>query len=99
MRGADILYNSNASGIFTRVQIEAMACGCQIISSNSKYTPFNFKTYDIKDIAKTTIDCWNSIKDNPEQARKEARKTALKYFSMKNKVKNEYIPLYLKVIK
>jgi len=99
MRGADILYNSNASGIFSRVQIEAMACGCQIISSNSKYTPFNFKTYDIKDIAKTTIDCWNSIKDNPEQARKEARKTALKYFSMKNKVKNEYIPLYLKVIK
>ena len=99
MRGADILYNSNASGIFSRVQIEAMACGCQVISCNSKFTPYNFKTYDIKDIAKTTIDCWNSIKDNPEQARKNSRKMALKHFSMKDKVKNEYIPLYNKVIK
>ena len=60
---------------------------------------YSIKTYDIKDIAKTTIDCWNSIKDNPEQARKDSRKIALKHFSMKDKVKNEYIPLYNKVIK
>lgn len=99
MRSADILYNSNASGIFSRVEIEALACSCQIVSSNSKYTPFNFKAYDIKDIAKSVIECWKYIEKNPEQAKTNARKVALKYFSMEKKVKDEYIPLYLKVIK
>jgi len=98
MRSADILYNSNASGIFSRVQIEALSCGCQVISSNSKFTPFNFKTYDIKDIAKSAIECWKHIEKNPAKARNDARKVALKYFSMEQKVKKEYIPLYNKIL-
>ena len=98
MRSADILYNSNASGIFSRVQIEALACGCHVISSNSKFTPFNFKTYDIKDIAKSAIECWRFIEKNKEQARIDARKVALKHFNMEKKVKKEYIPLYNKVL-
>ena len=98
MRGADILYNSNASGIFSRVQIEAMACGCQIVSSNNKHTPFNFKTYDIKDIARATVDCWKYIEKNKNQARKNVRKVALDNFNMKDKVEKEYIPLYNKVL-
>ena len=99
MRGADILYNSNASGIFSRVQIEASACGCQIISSNSKYTPFNFKTYDIKDIARAAIDCWKHIEKDPVKAREEARQVAVENFNMEDKVKNQYIPLYLQILK
>lgn len=98
MRSADILYNSNASGIFSRVEIEALACGCQIISSNSKYTNFNFKAYDIKDIAKSAIECWRYIEKSPVQARKNARKVALKYFSMEKKVSKEYVPLYNRLL-
>ena len=39
------------------------------------------------------------IEKNPEQARKNARKVALKHFSMEKKVIEEYIPLYNKVLK
>lgn len=97
-RGADILYNGNFSGIPSRVEMEAMACGCQVISSNGDFSKFHFKAYDIKSIAKAFCDCWEYIKKDPKKARQEARRYALKHFSMEKKVKNEYISLYHRVL-
>lgn len=41
MRGADILVNGNMSGIPSRVELEAMACGCQIISYAGDFTKYH----------------------------------------------------------
>lgn len=99
MRGADILYNGNMSGISSRVEMEAMACGCQIISYAGKFTQWHPEIYNIKDIANKVIDCWEYIQQNPTEAKKEMRKYALENFSMKQKVQDEYIPLYHKILK
>ncbi|HED05275.1 MAG TPA: glycosyltransferase family 1 protein [Ignavibacteria bacterium] len=98
MRGADILYNSNTSGIPSRVEIEAMACGCQIISSGGDFTKWIHRGSDIKDIAKNIIDCWEYIKQDVQASKKEARAYALEHFNMETKVVEQYLPLYNRVI-
>jgi len=98
MRGADILFNGNMSGIPSRVEMEAMACGCQIISYNGGFTRFHPKPFDIKSIAKEVVKCWDYIKNNKDQVRQEARNFALKYFNMEKQVKKSYLPLYKKIL-
>ena len=98
MRGADILFNSNMSGIPSRVELEGMACGCQVVGYSDSFTKWKANPYDIKDIAKKIIDCWNYIKENPK-SRQEARNWVLKNANMEKQVKNKYIPLYKKVIR
>src|ERR1035437_7456805 len=39
MRGADILVNGNMTGIPSRVELEAMACGCQVVGYGD-FTPW-----------------------------------------------------------
>lgn len=98
MRGANILYNSNVSGIPSRVEMEAMACGCQVISSGGEFTKWIHRGSDIKDIAKNIIDCWEYIKQDVQASKKEARAYAMEHFNMETKVKEQYIPLYNRVI-
>lgn len=98
MRGADILYNGNMSGISSRVEMEAMACGCQVISYAGKFTKWHPEIYNLKDIANKVIDCWEYIQKDPVNAKKEARQYAIDNFSMEQKVKEEYIPLYNQVL-
>ena len=98
LRGADILFNGNISGIFSRVEMEAQACGCEVIGWDNKYTNWMPKTHNIEDVANCVIDCWNSIKDRREEARKERYDFAFKNFNVEEQVKEKFIPLYNQVL-
>jgi glycosyltransferase involved in cell wall biosynthesis len=97
MRGADILFNSNISGIYSRTELEAMACGCQVVGYGD-FTKWQAKPFDIKSIAEQIINCWNEIKNNKEQSRLNARQYVLDNHNMEKQVKEKYIPLYNKVL-
>ena len=99
MRDADILFNSNMNGVFSRVEMEAMACGCNIVGFNDLYGCYCAKAFDNIGIANQIINCWLERKFNIKQARINARKIAINNFSMRTKVEKEYIPLYEKVLK
>jgi len=96
-RGADILFNSNIAGIPSRVELEAMACGCQVVGYGD-FTKWTAKPFDIKSIAEQIIKCWESIKDRKEEARQEARQYVLDNHNMEKQVKEKYIPLYNKIL-
>ena len=99
MRGADILFNANMSGIPSRVEMEAMSTGLQVVSYNGDFSKWHPKPFDIKDIAAKVVECWSDIKDRKEESREEASQYAKENFNMKLKVQDEYIPLYNKVLK
>lgn len=98
-KGADILINGNMSGIPSRVELEAMACGCQVISFSDSFTKWCAKPFDIKDMAKQITNCWEYIQKDKAKARLEARQWVLDNASMEKKVTEEYIPLYNKILK
>jgi len=98
LRGADILWNGNVSGIFSRVEMEASACGCEVVGWDNKYTKWMPKTHNIEDVASCVIDCWNEIKGRREDARKERYDFAYKNFNIEEQVKEKFIPLYNKVL-
>jgi glycosyltransferase involved in cell wall biosynthesis len=98
MRGADILVNGNMSGIPSRTELEAMACGCQVVSYADYFTKYKCSPFDIKDMAKQIIRCWNDIKDNRKKARLEARQWVFENANMEKQVVNKFIPLYKKVL-
>lgn len=98
LRGADILWNGNVSGIFSRVEMEAMACGCEVIGWDDKYTKWKPKTHNIEDVANCVIDCWDEIKDNREEARKKVHQIAVDNFSVERNVEEKFIPLYNKIL-
>jgi len=97
LRGADILVNGNMSGVPSRVELEAMACGCQVISYAGDFTKYHPKPFDVKDIAAKIIECWNDIKDCRESARKEARQWVVENANMEKQVEKKFIPLYEKI--
>lgn len=98
MRGADILVNGNISGVPSRVELEAMACGCQVISYAGDFTKHHPKPFDIKDIAQKIVDCWTEIKGDLPAARLRARSWVLENANMEKAVVEKYIPLYKKVL-
>jgi glycosyltransferase involved in cell wall biosynthesis len=98
LRGADILWNGNISGIFSRVEMEAKACGCEVIGWDDKYTQWTPKSHNIKDIADCVVNCWNEIKDNREEFREKAFKLANENFNMETNVRDKFIPLYNKTL-
>jgi len=98
LRGADILWNGNVSGIFSRVEMEAMACGCEVIGWNNKYTQWMPKSHNLEDIADCVVNCWNKIKDNREEFRQKAFDIANNNFNMEINVRDKFIPLYNKIL-
>jgi glycosyltransferase involved in cell wall biosynthesis len=99
MRGADIVINGNMSGIPSRTELEAMACGCQVVSYGGEFTKFIAKPFDIKSIAEKIVECWEYIKQDPQKARQEARQWVVENANMEKQVKEKYIPLYEKVLR
>jgi glycosyltransferase involved in cell wall biosynthesis len=97
-RGADIVINGNMSGIPSRTELEAKACGCSIISYGGNFTKWIAKPFDIKSIAEQVVNCWEERKNNP-LARQQEREWVLENASMEKQVKEKYIPLYKKVLK
>ena len=97
-RGADILVNGNMSGIPSRVSLEAMSCGCQVVGYSDSFTKWKC-SFDIYDMADKIIECWKSIKNRKAEARLEARQYILDNHSMEKAVVEQYIPMYRKVLK
>jgi glycosyltransferase involved in cell wall biosynthesis len=98
LRGADILFNGNVSGIFSRVEMEAVACGCSVIGWDDKYTQWKPKTHNIDDIAECVIQCWNDRKENIEECRKRNYQIAVNNFNMEKQVIEKYISMYDKIL-
>lgn len=92
LRGADISFNSNYSGIFSRDSMEAMACGCSVIAYTSEHTPYACHR-DINSISETVRKAWDDLKSKPEKQIEKNRQYAVDNFGWKNIVK-KYIKLY-----
>jgi glycosyltransferase involved in cell wall biosynthesis len=97
MRGADILINTNMSGIPSRVELEAMSCGCQVISYGGNFTKWVCKPYDIDDMADKIIECWEYIQKDSAAAREESRQWVFEHANIEKQV-DQYIELYTKIL-
>ena len=94
IRGADIGFNSNYSGIMSRVQMEMMAMGVPVVSYNGDYTKYHAKIFDLNSIAEQIELCWNDL--NSTDLSNECIEYAHKNFDRAFHVK-QYIKLYEKL--
>ena len=92
LRGADISFNSNYSGIFSRDSMEAMACGCSIIAYTPEHTKYSCYR-DTESIVSAIKTAWEDLKSNPERQIEYNRQYALDNFSWYRNIK-KYIDLY-----
>ena len=93
MRGVDIGFNNNISGIFSRVSMELMAMGIPIISYGGPHTEYIAKIWDLDSIAEQIERCWNDIQKDPVGMKKKMKNYATKNFNRGTAVKH-YIKLY-----
>lgn len=96
MRGADVMFNSNFSGILSRVGMEAMALGVPVVSYNGDYTDYHAKPFDLDSIAEQVERCWNDLNNPKKKLREKTRSYAKKHFDRGVNVK-KYIKLYEKL--
>ena len=96
IKGADILFNSNYSGIMARVGMEAMAMGVPVVSYNGDYTKYHAKIFDLNSIAEQIELCWNDL--NSSDLKAETIEYANKHFSREVYAK-DYLALYEKLLK
>lgn len=98
MRGADIGFNNNISGILSRVSMEMMAMGVPIVSYGGDqngilYTKFIAKIYDLDSIAQKVVQCWRELSKPKSTLRKETIQFAKEHFSRAKEIK-KYTKLY-----
>jgi glycosyltransferase involved in cell wall biosynthesis len=96
MRGADIGFNSNYSGIASRVHMEMMAMGTPIVSYNGDYTKYHAKCFDLNSIAEQVERCWNDLNDPSMDLKNKTIEYAHENFDRSKHVK-EYVKLYEKL--
>ena len=95
MKGADIGFNNNYSGIASRVTMEMMAMGIPVVSYNGDYTKYHAKIFDLNSIAEQIELCWNDL--NSTDLKKETIEYAHNNFDRAIHVK-QYIKLYEKLM-
>jgi len=61
MKGADMMFNNNMNGIYSRAQMEMMAMGKPVIAYNGDYTPYIAKIWDLDSIADQVVRCWEDL--------------------------------------
>ena len=61
MKGGDIGFNNNLSGIASRVTMEMMAFGIPVISYGGDYTTYHAKIWDLDSIAEQVEKCWKAM--------------------------------------
>lgn len=86
IRGADISFNSNYTGIFSRDSMESMAMGCQIVAyspENTKYACYR----QIESIADAICHAWEDRASNPVRNIEQNRAYAEEHFCMDKAVK------------
>jgi glycosyltransferase involved in cell wall biosynthesis len=92
LRGADISFNSNYSGIFSRDSMEAMACGCSVVAYSDEHTPYVCQR-QTESIVATMKKAWDDLITDPESQILKNRLYAEEHFDMKKSV-DKYIDLY-----
>jgi len=97
MKGADIGFNNNMNGIYSRVQMEMMAMGKPIVAYNGDYTDYIAKIWDLDSIASQVSRCWKDLQKPDMQVYCKARNYAVKHFDRKKAVKLD-IAVYEKVL-
>jgi len=98
IRGADIGFNNNLSGILSRVSMEMMALGTPVVSyggdqNGIPYTKYIAKIYDLDSIAEQIVKCWNDLSAPNSTLRQDTIIFAKEHFDRAKEVK-KYIKLY-----
>jgi glycosyltransferase involved in cell wall biosynthesis len=97
MRGIDIGFNNNMSGIASRVTMEMMAMGVPVVSYNGDYTKYHAKIWDLDSIAEQVERCWADLSGPDSTLRADTKKYAEDNFDREKEVK-KYVELYNKVL-
>lgn len=93
MKGGDIGFNNNISGIASRVSMEMMAHGVPVVSYGGAYTPYTAKIWDLDSIAETIVQCWTDLSKTGSTLREDTRRYARENYDRAKEVK-KYIALY-----
>ena len=98
MRGADVGWNNNISGIMSRVSMEMMACGVPVVSyggnqNGAAYTRFVAHSCDLDSIALQVTRCCKELAKRGQKMRDEARQFVVKNCNRAVEVKR-YVALY-----
>jgi len=93
MKGADIVFNNNFSGIASRVSMEAMAMGVPVVSYGGDYTKYHAKIFDLDSIAEQIHKCWKDLTKEGSTLRQDTLKYANENFDRAKEVK-KYVKLY-----
>lgn len=97
MRGADIGFNNNVSGIASRVTMEMQAMGVPVISYGGTYTPYIAKIWDLDSIAEQVVRCWDDLTKKDSTTRADTIKYANENYD-RAKAVTQYVELYKKVL-
>jgi glycosyltransferase involved in cell wall biosynthesis len=97
MRGADIGFNNNYSGIASRVTMEMMAMGVPVVAYNGPYTSYHPVAFSLDSIAQQIDQCWKDLNDPKKTVRKDVIKYAREHFD-RAKYIPEYVKLYQEVL-
>ena len=90
LRGADIFYNCNFSGIMSRVGMEAMAMGLPVVSTSGDYTKYHAKIFDLQDIADKIVQCWEDLQSS------DLKQKTIEY-AYENFDRSKYVPKYIEL--
>lgn len=90
LKGADIGFNNNYSGIASRVTMEMMAMGIPVVSYNGDYTKYHARIFDLNSIAEQVELCWNDLQNT------NLKQETIEY-AHKNFNRETYIPQYIKL--
>jgi glycosyltransferase involved in cell wall biosynthesis len=93
MRGADIGFNNNISGIASRVTMEMMAMGVPVVSYRGDYTRYHAEIFNLESIAQQIEQCWKDLNDPKKKVREETIAYAQEHFDRGKEVK-KYVKLY-----
>jgi glycosyltransferase involved in cell wall biosynthesis len=97
MKGADIGFNNNVSGIASRVTMEMMAMGVPVISYGGDYTQYHARIWDLDSIAEQVEKCWKALNKSDSTLRQQTMQYAKDNFDREKEVA-KYVALYEKVM-
>ena len=97
MKGADIGFNNNVSGIASRVTMEMQAMGVPVISYGGTYTPYVARIWDLDSIAEQVERCWKDLTAEGSTLRQDTINYANENYDREKAVK-KYVELYTKVL-
>ena len=97
MKGADIMFNNNMNGIYSRAQMEMMAMGKPVVAYNGDYTPYIAKIWDLDSIAEQVVKCWQDLSAKGSKVKVKTKRYAEKNFDRSKEVLKD-IAVYEKVL-